>query len=352
MNPPAVQFATTADGLRIACCESGTGLPFIFLPLPFNNLRLMWRQHTDRSLFEPLAARFRLIQYDARGMGLSARGLTEEHSYDDYLLDLEAVIEHFAIDRFVLWAGVLSGHTAISYAVAHPDRVAALVLVDVPADAALNTITLFESAAAEDWEGFLATAASWNRVPDDSEGDRSIAYYRDTISQADFLKMVQCVRPSNVEPLLPLISSPALVLASQGNDREVVPGAPGRYERLAAAIPGARLVGLPGRLSAWYAMDGSDPPLVTAINDFIASVGLASPPGSSPSSDGPLPSPLTERETEVLRLIAAGCSNQEIAVALVLSVRTVERHINHIYDKIGVHNRAQATAYALLHHLT
>lgn len=55
---------------------------------------------------------------------------------------------------------------------------------------------------------------------------------------------------------------------------------------------------------------------------------------------------LSPRELEVLRLIAAGHSNREIAEALFLSPRTVERHIANIYLKIDVHSKAEATAYA------
>ncbi len=64
---------------------------------------------------------------------------------------------------------------------------------------------------------------------------------------------------------------------------------------------------------------------------------------------------LTPREIDILRLIGAGKSNQEIAAILVLSVRTVERHISNIYSKIGASGavaRATATAYALHHGLT
>jgi ATP/maltotriose-dependent transcriptional regulator MalT len=62
------------------------------------------------------------------------------------------------------------------------------------------------------------------------------------------------------------------------------------------------------------------------------------------------PAGLTAREVEVLRLVARGRSNQEIATELVLSVRTVERHIANIYDKIGASGRAAraaAASYAL-----
>jgi DNA-binding CsgD family transcriptional regulator/predicted negative regulator of RcsB-dependent stress response len=60
-----------------------------------------------------------------------------------------------------------------------------------------------------------------------------------------------------------------------------------------------------------------------------------------------LPHGLSPREFEVLQLLAGGNSNQQIAEELVLSVRTVERHINHIYAKLNVHSRTQATAFVL-----
>jgi len=60
----------------------------------------------------------------------------------------------------------------------------------------------------------------------------------------------------------------------------------------------------------------------------------------------PLPGGLTEREAEVLRLIAAGMTNNEIASALYLSAKTVSRHVSNIFTKIGVSTRAAATAFA------
>jgi DNA-binding CsgD family transcriptional regulator len=59
------------------------------------------------------------------------------------------------------------------------------------------------------------------------------------------------------------------------------------------------------------------------------------------------PEGLTPREVEVLRLLADGQTNREIAAELVLSERTVQRHISNVYTKIDVRNRAEATSYAL-----
>lgn len=63
-------------------------------------------------------------------------------------------------------------------------------------------------------------------------------------------------------------------------------------------------------------------------------------------SPQPLVEPLSERELEVLDLIAEGLSNQEIAQRLFLSVPTVKWHTTHIYGKLGVQNRTQAVAQA------
>jgi DNA-binding CsgD family transcriptional regulator/tetratricopeptide (TPR) repeat protein len=66
---------------------------------------------------------------------------------------------------------------------------------------------------------------------------------------------------------------------------------------------------------------------------------------------GALPAGLSAREAEVLRLVAGGMTNRQVAAALFLSERTVTNHLTHIFGKIGVANRAAATAYALRHQL-
>jgi LuxR family maltose regulon positive regulatory protein len=84
--------------------------------------------------------------------------------------------------------------------------------------------------------------------------------------------------------------------------------------------------------------------LLTAFGDHepAGSSGITRAAGSTP----PLVEPLTQRELEVLRFIASGASNREIAGTLVLSVGTVKKHVYNLCGKLGVSSRTQAIANA------
>ncbi len=74
-------------------------------------------------------------------------------------------------------------------------------------------------------------------------------------------------------------------------------------------------------------------------------------PASGTERDGSFPDGLTTREAEVLRLIAAGLSNSEIAAQLFVGEVTIKTHVNHIFAKTNSRDRAQAIAYAHRHGL-
>jgi DNA-binding CsgD family transcriptional regulator len=86
-------------------------------------------------------------------------------------------------------------------------------------------------------------------------------------------------------------------------------------------------------------------PALARIDALAGCLRSEPPPRSS------LPDGLTAREVDVLRLVAAGQSNREIAATLFISIRTVNRHIENLYRKIGAHGRADATTYAVHHRL-
>jgi DNA-binding CsgD family transcriptional regulator len=81
-------------------------------------------------------------------------------------------------------------------------------------------------------------------------------------------------------------------------------------------------------------------PDLARLEDFMGQKPTASPGG------------LSGREIEVLRLVALGRTNREIAAELGISERTVDRHVSNIYTKLDVSSRAAATAYAYEHRLS
>ena len=159
----------------------------------------------------------------------------------------------------------------------------------------------------------------------------------------------------DVADLLPRLKVPTLVL-----HRGDIPWLPVDIAReLASRIPDARLSILEGESTAPYL--GDIEAAASAIDEFLgegAQERTARREADSPISeheesgaargysDG-----LTTREVEVLRHLAGGKTNDEIANELFVSVRTVERHVANIYAKIGVRGRANATAYALTQNL-
>ena len=104
---------------------------------------------------------------------------------------------------------------------------------------------------------------------------------------------------------------------------------------LASRIPGARLVGLESDNHILLEEEPAWPVFVREVTDFLAE-------GATPVGDD-LSEVLSAREIEVLSLAARGHDNAEIAAGLTLSVRTVERHLQNIYDKLDLHGKAART---------
>jgi HD-GYP domain-containing protein (c-di-GMP phosphodiesterase class II) len=93
-----------------------------------------------------------------------------------------------------------------------------------------------------------------------------------------------------------------------------------------------------------------DPDCFAALGQEL---GVTAPQATAPQATAQrvLPAGLTEREVEVLRLVAKGASNRQIAKTLSISEKTAGHHLEHIYDKIGVSGRGAAVFFAMEHEL-
>ena len=96
------------------------------------------------------------------------------------------------------------------------------------------------------------------------------------------------------------------------------------------------------------------------LEQVLAAEAAVTMPETAPAGPSSVPPPrkastspdgLTAREVEVLRLVAQGLTNEQVAQRLVISPRTVDTHLTSMYSKIGVSSRVAATRYAMEHHL-
>ena len=354
-----IRYVKTADGVSIACWTLGEGMPLVYMVGgPWNHVEL-WEIPECRRWYERLAQRRTLVGYDVRGTGLSEREVTD-FSLEARVLDLEAVLDHLNLDRFNLLGAADAGPVTITYAARHPQRVSRLVLwcsLAKRSDIASPRIQAWRGLIEQDWELMTDTCAhlalGW------SEGDvgrRAAEHLRESVTRDVARAALAAADTDDVTGLLPQVEMPTLVLHRREISWFPVDVARG----LASQIPTAELTLLDGESTAPYLGDAEA--AAKAIEGFLDAkvdspmvFGHSATPGVSSVEAEAEPEQLraavshglTAREVQVLRLVAGGRTSKEIAAELVLSVRTIERHVENIYGKIGARNKAHATAYAL-----
>ena len=117
-------------------------------------------------------------------------------------------------------------------------------------------------------------------------------------------------------------------------------------EVLRLGLPAAERSELHRRAARWFQDHGWGELALRHLRLSAETPGGAEASGRRAAGASELVEPLSEREIEVLRLIAAGCSNAEIGQRLYIAIGTVKRHINNIYGKLGAESRTQAIARA------
>lgn len=340
-----IRFCEAPDGVRIAYAVSGTGPPMLVSTCWLSHLQHDWESPVWQHFLQDLGRFATIIRYDERGYGLSDWDVTD-HGLEARIGDLTAVAEHAGHERFALMGMAQGGPPAIAYAHRNPERVTRLLFYGSYAGAlsgGADTEDELETFAAMIRVGWARPQHHFRRVftsmmiPGATEEQmrwldelQRVAVSATTAATA----MMQRSRADCVA-LLPELEVPTLVLHSlrdQMNDF-------GAGRLLATRIPGARLVPLD---SDNHVVLGDEPAwqvVVEEVRRFLAPDGEPAPAADV----------LSAREREVVALVSLGRSNEEIADALVLSVRTVERHLQNAYTKLGVRGpSARAAAAAAL----
>jgi pimeloyl-ACP methyl ester carboxylesterase/DNA-binding CsgD family transcriptional regulator len=343
---PRIQYARTPDGARIAYWTLGEGRTFLHLTPGTTACHREWDLPQYRSWFERISEDWRLVRFSDRGEGLSERAMATG-SLEERVADLEAVAEKMGPEPFVLFGPWYGGPQAVVYAARHPERVSHLVLwctfargLDWMKQPKLQAV---RSLVDRDWTVYTEAVA--HEILGWAVGEPAHRYaevLRDSVTPDYVRSFYSQVDQWDVSDYLSRVSVPTLVLHRRQHSLGVEVAS-----NLASAIPNAKLVILEGDSVAPYLGDTES--VLNAIEDFAGEApGVTGEGAASVEAAREL---LTAREIEVLRLIAAGRSNREIAEALTISINTADRHVSNILTKIGAANRAEAASFAVRNRL-
>jgi pimeloyl-ACP methyl ester carboxylesterase/DNA-binding CsgD family transcriptional regulator len=344
-----IRFTTSFDGVRIAFAITGKGPPLVRAPTLLTHVEYDWQSTMSRHWVSELSSRHTYLRLDPRTVGASQRDVADL-SFEAIVKDLEAVVDAAGFERFDLLGTSFGPAVAIAYAAGHPERVGRLFLyggycrgslkrnqTPEQTERALLYIKLAELGWGTDDPAFRQVFASeW--VPGATKEQwRSLTEeMRRSVSRENAARFWRMASQVDVCDLARQLTAPALVLHAKGDQR--VPYEEGKLT--AALIPGAEFVTLDSCNHILLADEPAWPQLVAELRRFLP--GVPDVAGGEPAGFAAL----SDRERQVLELMARGLSNDEIAKRLYVSPKTVGNHITSLYSKLAVNSRAQAIVRA------
>jgi DNA-binding CsgD family transcriptional regulator len=345
---PAVRLARTADGSNVAYTEMGIGHAVLqFFPSGDCNVALDWDLPGTGDWWRSLANYVRLVRFEVRGLANSDPVPADKSMLDYVCEDIDAVRKALGLERFSLMTEGVFSVIALRYAAQHSDCVNSIALH--------NPLTERVGWGDSEWRDaywktvdFQAGLAGVDRVTYNAQ--IQAGPFADRATVATLERLIRTNTGPKADQLWARVhelhdTNDYSPYAARVSQRVLINTDSTFFEsmarELAASLPRAVLV-----LGSDHQADAS-----VAVSDrSSAAAGLARFLRDRNTSPVPLAShpahlrALTARELEVLSLLAAGESTAGIAESLHISSSTVARHLSNIYAKLGIHNRAQATA--------
>ncbi|ROS43447.1 lysine decarboxylase transcriptional regulator CadC [Amycolatopsis thermoflava] len=275
-----IRYCRSPDGVRVAYALSGCGPPLVKAANWLTHLDLEWTSPIWAHWLDGLARRHTLVRYDERGCGLSDWDIGE-FRFDDWVDDLELVVDGVGLDRFPLLGISQGGAVAIAYAVRHPERVSRLVLAGAYSRGRFaRAATPEEKEEAEldlvlgrigwrhDDPTFRQVFAS-QFLPDASRElwDAFNDLQRATTSNDNVVRFLDVFAHIDVSAIAPSVRCPTLILHSRGDLR--VPKA--QAQELAALIPDSRLCFLDSRNHILTEHEPAWPEFLDELDAFLGS---------------------------------------------------------------------------------
>jgi len=248
-----IAFCRAADGVRLAYAVAGEGPPLVRAANWMTHLGYDIESPVWRHWVRELADGHNFIRYDERGCGLSDWE-AGEFTFDDWVTDLESVVEALGLERFPLLGVSQGGAVAVAYAARHPEQVTKLVLCsayargrevrarnDEERRAAALDLELARVGWGRDDPAFRQVFAA-QFLPDGTRADWEAFDHlqRRTTSPENAVRFLEEFARVDVRELAESVSCPTLIMHARDDHR-----VPMRYgEELAALIPDSRLVAL------------------------------------------------------------------------------------------------------------
>lgn len=329
----------------VAWSSVGSGPPIVLGGWWSSHLAYDWDFPEFRDFVGRLAVHRTIVRYDPPGVGLSRRPGGVPRSIAVHTEALAAVIEAAGSTPATLVAGSSGCPVVVALAAERPELVDRLVLyggyrrgADIASPTDRDAMVAL---VRRNW-GISSRVLTEIFLPDANARERRefALCQRRAASAEDAASALATVYELDASEFCDRVAAPTLVLHRRGD--RAIRIALGRD--LAGSIPDARFEALEGvDHFPWY----GDADAVLA--QILAFLGVAEPPTSSPVSQPPERTTggvggLTDREAEVLRLVAEGLTDAQIGERLFLSPHTVHRHVANARAKLGVSSRAAAAA--------
>jgi len=337
-----MRFCETRDGVRVAFTPpvgDGDGRPLLAVSGWACNVEFELRHPKGEQFYDALARGRPIAWVIPRGVGSSQREIPEL-SIEALVSDVEAVAERLGWQSFDLWAEGTGTLAITAFAERYPEKVSRLVLWSASANWAFSKpgwIVSLRGLMQSKW--WLARRMLGNICFPSGPIELYewfVEIVGESISPEMAVRYLDFQASTDITALLRRVQAPVMLLHRRGD--HVTPIAAGRA--IAALLPNARFVALDGDIAFPYFGDTS---YIDAVRQFLDEEGAS---GLVTRPEG-----MTGREGEVLRLVAAGRSNRQIAEELCISVNTADRHVSNILTKTGASNRAEAASFAVRHRL-
>lgn len=345
-----IAFVRSKDKTNIAYALSGSGPPLVKAGTWMTHLQHDWDSPVWAHWLRFLSQRHTLVRYDPRGCGLSQTDV-QHISLEDWVDDLEAVVDRLGLKQVPLLGMSQGAAVAVEFAARHPDRVSQLILY-APLITGWRSSRhrlaerwrMMEQLALTGWgDENLAFPSMFAHLFIPGGTPEQIQWYAElqykSASKEVAARMMNVLAELRLFHRLQDVHAPTLVV--QVSDDQVIPpeSAPG----IASEIPHCQFASIHGRNHILLQDEPGWQEFQRLIAAFIPS---DRPPLPSQQPEAECLQELSQRERQILGLMAWGLSNRQIADELFITEKTVRNHITRIFEKLQVNSRAQAIVLA------